>query len=61
MKHLHTIPVPPFWNPESAWEVICKEGRLPEYEGKPTWAVIECDGEECKGVERTHLRAVEEA
>lgn len=59
MKHVHTIPVPPFWSPDDAWMVLWSEGRLPPYEGKPTWAVIECNGRECERIEWSHLRPVE--
>lgn len=48
--HLHCIPVPLFWTPEEAWEVLCRDGKLPDYKGKPTWATLRCDGEECAGI-----------
>lgn len=54
-RHVHTIPVPLGATPEDAWAEITTLGKLaypPENETECTWAVIECDGEECKSIEK---------
>lgn len=50
MSHVHVYPVDPYLSPEGAWKEICIFGQRITYTGEPTWAVMECDGEECSGV-----------
>lgn len=50
--HVHVAPVPPGMTPEEAFAEACYMGRLMPYEGEPTWATVECDGEVCRGIER---------
>jgi hypothetical protein len=50
MKHVHTIPVPAGATPEDAWAEICLMGCLIGVDDV-MWANVECDGEECLGIE----------
>lgn len=55
MMHVHTIPVPLGMTPEEAWAEITTLGKLvnpPQAEDECGWSVIDCDGEECKSIEK---------
>lgn len=45
MARIHTIPVPPGWSPEQAWEAIKREDDLPEEED-PSWINVETDDQD---------------
>lgn len=44
MSRIHTIPVPPGWSPEQAWEAIKREDLLPDEE--PDWINVETDDQD---------------
>lgn len=50
--HTHTVPVDPSLSSEVAWRELCIFGRRVTYTGEPAWAVVACDGEECRAIER---------
>lgn len=49
--HVHTIPVDPSLTADQAWREICIIGFRHTYTGPATWAVIRCDGEECRSIQ----------
>ena len=49
--HAHTIPVDCTLTPDEAWKELCIFGKRVTDTGTETWAVIECDGQECSGIE----------
>lgn len=48
---VHVFPVDPSMTPDEAWREACIFGRRVTYTGEPGWAVITCDGEECRLIE----------
>lgn len=50
MAHVHTIPVDATLTPDEAWREICLMGVRATDTGAETWAVIECENEECRSV-----------
>lgn len=52
MTHTHVIPVDATLTPEEAWRELCIFGRRVTDSGATRWAVVECDGEECRNIER---------
>jgi hypothetical protein len=50
--HVHVVPVDPSLSPEDAWLELCIFGRRVTLTGEPAWAVVACDGEECRSIER---------
>lgn len=57
----HTIPVPPGWSPEQAWEHISRAQRLPtDYpESECRWTSVVVDGFTSEGCFVTGGRLVE--
>ena len=55
MNHTHGIPVDPSLTPEEAWRELCIMGLRTTYTGPETWAIVECDGEECSQIQRTEV------
>lgn len=53
-RHSHTYPVDPSLTPEEAWKELCIFSRRVSWTGVETWAVIECDGEECNNIDRSN-------
>lgn len=49
--HVHVIPVDPVLTARDAWREICIFGRRITFSGRERWASVECDGEECAGIE----------
>lgn len=50
--HVHTYPVDATLTAEEAWKEICIMGFRATDTGSETWAVIECDGEECRSIQQ---------
>lgn len=59
VKHIHTIPVDPTLTPDEAWKELCIFGKRVTDTSNETWANIECDGQECSGIEWADI--IEEA
>lgn len=51
MNHTHTIPVDLSLTPEEAWRELCIFGRRITFSGEESWAIMDCDGEECRNIE----------
>ncbi len=52
MGHIHTIPVDPSQTLIEAWRELCIFSRRITCTGPSTWAVVNCDGEECVNIDR---------
>lgn len=48
--HYHVIPVDPSLTIDEAWREICLMGVRATYTGTEGWAVVECDGDECRNI-----------
>jgi len=55
MIHTHTIPVDPSQTAAEAWRELCIFTKRVTWTGSPTWAVIDCDGEECINIDRSRV------
>ncbi len=51
MTHMHVIPVDPSLDAVEAWREMCIFGRRVTFTGEPSWANVQCDGEECRLIE----------
>jgi hypothetical protein len=49
-EHLHTIPIDPSLTVDEAWHELCLMGARATTTGQPTWATVECDGDECQNI-----------
>ena len=49
--HVHVYPVDPTLTADEAWDEICIFGRRVTDTGGEQWAVIKCDGDECRLIE----------
>lgn len=54
--HSHVIPVDPSLTVEEAWHELCIIGCRATYTGEPSWASVDCDGDECIGINRDNFR-----
>lgn len=49
--HIHVIPIPVGMESEEAWAEIVIMGKLTENKPIREWAIIKCNGEECKSID----------
>jgi hypothetical protein len=47
---VHVIPVDATLTPDEAWDELCLMGVRATNTGTETWAVIQCDGQECSQI-----------
>lgn len=55
--HIHVIPVDPSLTVAEAWREVCIMGFRSTYTGEPSWANVQCDGQECASIQDGALDA----
>jgi hypothetical protein len=55
MEHIHVIPVDDSLTAEEAWKEICIMGFRSTHTGSERWAVISCDGQECRSIQESEV------